>query len=56
MQNKVVKNITEQDLTIPDVGVVKSGETVEVPVDFNNPNFETVSEAKKEAKVEAKKL
>ena len=53
MTTKVVKNITEQDLTIVDVGVVKAGETVTVQDDFNNPNFETVS-AKKETKDETK--
>lgn len=39
---KKVKNISDQLLSIPDVGVVEAGATITVPVDFNNPNFEVV--------------
>lgn len=46
---KLVKNISEQDLSIPDVGVIKAGETGTVPDDFNNPNFEVAKSGKAEA-------
>jgi len=44
-----VKNITNQDLTIPGIGLVKAGGVVEVPEGFHNANFEKV-------KVEEKKV
>lgn len=40
---KIVKNISEQTLSIPNVGRVEAGKQIEVPDDFNNPNFENVS-------------
>lgn len=42
MDTKTVKNVSGQDLTIIGVGVVKAGETVAVPSDFHNANFEDV--------------
>ena len=39
---KTVKNISEQDLAIPEFGVIKAGKTATVPDEFNNPNFEVV--------------
>jgi hypothetical protein len=55
---KTVKNISEQELAIPEVGVVKSNETISVPDDFHNANFEVVkSKSKSEEpinKVESK--
>lgn len=47
------KNISDTDLTIPNVGVVKAGEVVELPADFHNANFEKVE--KKSAKKEEEK-
>ncbi len=39
-----VKNISDRDLAVPNMGVVASGETIEVDEEFNNSNFEVVSE------------
>lgn len=48
---KTVKNISEQELAIPNYGVVKSGETITVEDTFSNANFENVKvEVKKEIK------
>lgn len=47
------KNITKENLSIPDFGIVKAGETAELPENFNNINFEKVG-GKKE-KVETLK-
>jgi len=47
------KNITEQDLSVIGVGIVKVGQEVEMPKGFNNANFKIV---KKEKEVETKKL
>jgi hypothetical protein len=33
------KNITDRDQAIPGVGIVKVGETVELPDNFHNANF-----------------
>ena len=41
---KKVKNISSQELSIPEIGIVKAGETITVPEDFNNANFEVVEE------------
>lgn len=43
---KVVKNISDMELTIPNVGIVQPGGTIEVPADFNNTNFEVVKKSK----------
>lgn len=40
------KNITKKDLTIPDVGLVKSGEIKEMPDGFHNVNFEKIESQK----------
>jgi hypothetical protein len=36
------KNISKEDLTLVNVGIVKSGEVVELPEDFHNANFEKI--------------
>ena len=36
------KNISHQKLTIPGVGSVEAGQTVELPENFHNANFERV--------------
>jgi hypothetical protein len=58
MNTKVVRNITENELTIPEVGSVKAGGTITVPAEFNSANFEVVkSDTKKEeVKEEAKEV
>jgi hypothetical protein len=33
------KNISKEDLTLMGVGIIKSGEVVELPEDFHNANF-----------------
>ncbi len=43
------KNITKNDLMIPDFGIVKAGETVEMPDGFHNVNFELVGKKKETA-------
>lgn len=40
---KEVKNISDQDLSLEGIGMVKKGETVKVPDGFSNANFEEVS-------------
>lgn len=42
------KNISDNDLSIENVGIVKSGEVVELPDDFNNANFKVVINSKSE--------
>lgn len=51
---KTVKNISDEILSIPNVGKVSPGETIEVPEDFNNPNFEVVKGKKKDAEKDTK--
>lgn len=41
------KNISDQDLTIPNIGIVKSGEVVETEFEINNQNLEEVVNNKK---------
>lgn len=36
------KNITNQDLYIPNIGLVKAGEVIETKLEINNSNFEKV--------------
>lgn len=51
-----VKNISNRNLVIPGVGLVKSGEEAVVPKEFHNANFEEVKSAPKtEPKTEPKK-
>lgn len=52
---KKFKNISGKDLTIPEVGIIKAGETKRLKDDFRNANFEEVFEEKKEEKEPAKK-
>jgi len=42
------KNISDKDLSIEFKGIVKSGEIVELPDNFNNSNFIKVVEKKLE--------
>ena len=46
------KNITENELTVPGIGIVKPGETVEAPEGFHNVNFEKIEERKKQKEEE----
>lgn len=51
---KTVKNISDQDLSIPEFGIIKAGENASVPDEFNNPNFEVVKSGEPaKAKAEA---
>lgn len=43
---KNVVNITETDLFVRGIGLVKAGEEVTVPADFNNANFKEVKTKK----------
>jgi hypothetical protein len=45
MKNKY-KNISNLDLFVPQVGLVKAGEEVFTEVDINNSNFEKVEKVK----------
>lgn len=54
MNKKLVKNISDQELAIPNVGVVGAGQTIEVDGDFNNANFVEVKKGK-EKEVESDK-
>ena len=45
MKNKY-KNISNLDLFVPQVGLVKAGEEVLTEVDINNSNFEKVEKVK----------
>lgn len=36
---KIVKNISDGELMIPNVGVVQPGAKIKVSDDFHNPNF-----------------
>jgi hypothetical protein len=40
------KNISKNDLMIPDLGIVKAGEIADMPDGFHNGNFEKVKELK----------
>lgn len=52
MNTKNVRNITENELVIPEIGVVPAGAIIVVPAEFNNANFEVVkTETKKEVEV-----
>jgi hypothetical protein len=46
------KNISKETLIVPNVGIVKPGEIVDVPKGFNNANFEII---KKEVNINTKK-
>lgn len=38
------KNISDQDLSIPGVGIVKAGEVADLPEGFHNANFQSVEQ------------
>jgi hypothetical protein len=38
------KNITKIDLELPNIGIVKAGEVIELPKGLNNANFKVVEE------------
>jgi len=40
-----LKNITKNDLMIPGFGIVKAGETANLPDGFHNANFEEVKKS-----------
>ncbi len=40
------KNISDKDLTVLGAGIIKAGETVELPSDFHNANFQRVTKSK----------
>lgn len=42
------KNISQEDLSLPNIGIVKSGEEIDQPEGFNNANFQKVGETKQE--------
>jgi hypothetical protein len=44
------KNITDSDLSVIGFGIVKAGETVELPNDFHNANFQRITKEVKEVK------
>jgi hypothetical protein len=44
------KNITDETLTVIGVGIVEAGETVELPEDFHNSNFQRITKEIKEIK------
>jgi hypothetical protein len=46
------KNVTKEDLNVPGHGIIKSGETVELPDTFRNGNFERVEPRKEKPKEE----
>jgi hypothetical protein len=48
------KNVSQKDLRIPGIGLVKSGEIKNMPKGFNNANFEKVVEKPKEIKKDNK--
>ncbi len=45
--SKIVKNISDKKLAIPNVGEVEAGETIEVSDGFHNANFEDVTKKDK---------
>lgn len=45
------KNISDQEVTLPGVGIIKPGEEVEMTKGFNNANFKLVKNSSK-SKVE----
>lgn len=45
------KNKSEQDLNVIGFGIVKSGETVELPEDFHNANFQKITRETREKEI-----
>jgi len=48
------RNTSEKDLTIPGIGLIKSGEIRNMPQGFHNINFEKVSDKPLEVKKDNK--
>ena len=42
------KNISDKDLALPNIGIVKAGKVIESEIEINNVNFELIKEDKKE--------
>lgn len=40
------KNISQNDLMVPNVGLIKAGETIETNIEINNVNFKKIVEEK----------
>ena len=38
------KNISQNDLMVPNVGLIKAGETIETNIEINNVNFKKIVE------------
>lgn len=51
---KKVKNISDQDLAIPNVGIAKAGEIISVGDDFHNANFVEVGKEKSDERANEK--
>ena len=50
MAKHTYKNTTDQELTIPNHGVVEPGKTIESDVPIENPNLEEVKTKSKDKK------
>lgn len=48
------KNISQNDLMVPNVGIIKAGETIETNIEINNVNFKKIVEEKVVKKEELK--
>jgi len=49
------KNVSKKDLAIPGIGLVKSGQTKEMPKGFHNANFERVKKVEPGKVIESPK-
>lgn len=47
---RTYKNISDKDLMLPNIGIVKAGENIKTSVEISNKNFELVVKEKKEVK------
>jgi hypothetical protein len=45
---KTYKNISDKDLMLPNIGVVKAGENIDTEKEISNKNFELVLKEKNE--------
>jgi len=50
------KNISDNDLSVVGVGLIKSGETRNMPKGFHNANFKKVSDKKVDEKPKEEKI
>lgn len=50
------KNISHNDLMVPNVGIIKAGEVVETNIEINNVNFKKIVEESKVVKKEENKI